>query len=59
MFKPAPAGDAGFSVETLQALRLYFDTLVASGEFPGVVALLVRGEQLLMNRRSRLRRHRD
>jgi CubicO group peptidase (beta-lactamase class C family) len=48
MFKPISAGEAGFSAEPLQELRLYFDTLVASGEFPGVVALLARGERLVM-----------
>jgi CubicO group peptidase (beta-lactamase class C family) len=49
MFKPVPAGEAGFTVEPLQELRVYFDTLVASGEFPGVVALLARGERLVMS----------
>jgi CubicO group peptidase (beta-lactamase class C family) len=48
MFKPVPAGEAGFSAEPLQALRLYFDTLVAGGAFPGVVALLARGDRLVM-----------
>ena len=49
MFKPVAAGEAGFAVEPLQELRVYFDTLVASGEFPGVVALLARGERLVMS----------
>ncbi len=48
IFKPVPAGEAGFSAEPLQALQLYFDTLVAGGAFPGVVALLARGDQLVM-----------
>jgi CubicO group peptidase (beta-lactamase class C family) len=48
MFKPVPAGEAGFSAEPLQALQLYFDTLIAGGSFPGVVALLARGNQLVM-----------
>ena len=48
MFKPVPAGEAGFSAEPLQALQLYFDTLIAGGSFPGVVALLARGDQLVM-----------
>lgn len=48
LFKPVPAGEAGFSAEPLQALRLYFDTLVAGGTFPGVVCLLARGNQLVM-----------
>ena len=48
MFKPVPAGEAGFSAEPLLALRLYFDTLVAGGMFPGIVALLARGDQLVM-----------
>jgi CubicO group peptidase (beta-lactamase class C family) len=49
MFKPVPAGEAGFSAERLQSLRLYFDTLIAGGDFPGVVALLARGDQLVMS----------
>lgn len=49
MFKPVPAGEAGLSTEPLQALRLYFDALVAGGAFPGVVALLARGDQLAMS----------
>jgi len=48
MFKPVPADEAGFSAEPLQALRLYFDALVAGGAFPGVVALLARGDRLVM-----------
>ena len=48
MFKPVAADEAGFSAEPLQALRLYFDTLVAGGAFPGVVALLARGDQLVL-----------
>ena len=48
MFKPVPAGEAGFSAGPLLALRLYFDTLVAGGMFPGIVALLARGDQLVM-----------
>jgi CubicO group peptidase (beta-lactamase class C family) len=48
MFKPVPAGEARFATEPLQALRLYFDTLVAGGAFPGVVALLARGDRLVM-----------
>ena len=48
MFEPVPAGEAGFSAERLQSLRLYFDTLVAGGVFPGAVALLARGDQLVM-----------
>lgn len=49
MFKSDPPGEAGFSTEPLQALRLYFDGLVASGEFPGMVALLARGDRLVMS----------
>ena len=49
MFKPVPAGLAGFSPEPLQALRLYFDALVAGEAFPGVVALLARSDQLVMS----------
>jgi CubicO group peptidase (beta-lactamase class C family) len=49
MFKPVPAGEAGFSAEPLQTLRLYFDTLVAGGAFPGVVALLACGDRLVMS----------
>jgi CubicO group peptidase (beta-lactamase class C family) len=48
IFKSVPASEAGFAAERLQELRLYFDALVASGEFPGLVALLVRGERLVM-----------
>src|ERR1700722_17963169 len=48
MFKPVPAGEAGFSSEPLQALKLYFDALIAGGAFPGIVALLARGDQLVM-----------
>jgi CubicO group peptidase (beta-lactamase class C family) len=48
MFKPVPADEAGLAAEPLQALRMYFDTLVAGGEFPGVVALLARGDRLAM-----------
>jgi CubicO group peptidase (beta-lactamase class C family) len=48
MFKAVPAGECGFAIEPLQELRLYFDTLVASGEYPGVVALLARGDRLVM-----------
>jgi CubicO group peptidase (beta-lactamase class C family) len=48
MFKPVPAGEAGFSAEPLQALQLFFDALVAGGAFPGVVALLARGDRLVM-----------
>lgn len=49
MFKSDPPGEAGFSTEPLQALRLYFDGLVASGEFPGMVALLARADRLVMS----------
>lgn len=49
MFKSASVEEAGFSSEPLQALRLYYDGLVASGEFPGIVALLARGERLVMS----------
>ena len=49
MFKPVPSGEAGFSAEPLQALRLYFDAPVAGGAFPGVIALLACGDQLVMD----------
>ncbi|HWD67356.1 MAG TPA: serine hydrolase domain-containing protein [Caulobacteraceae bacterium] len=47
-FRPVPASEAGFSAETLQELRTYFDALVADGEYPGAVTLLARGDRLAM-----------
>jgi CubicO group peptidase (beta-lactamase class C family) len=51
-FRPTPAAEAGFSAAVLQELPLYFDALVANGDYPGVVALLARGDELVLGHTS-------
>jgi len=46
-FTPVTAGEAGFSASVLSELDSYFETLVASGELPGHVLLLARGDKLV------------
>lgn len=48
-FTPSIASGAGFSVGPLEELRLMLRTLVGNGNLPGVVALLVRGDQIVMH----------
>ncbi|WP_339703826.1 serine hydrolase domain-containing protein [uncultured Sphingosinicella sp.] len=48
-FTPGVAGDVGFSASGLYELSLYFDTLVANGTYPGMVALLARGDKLVFS----------
>ena len=47
-FRPAPAAEAGFSAAVLQELPLYFDALVANGDYPGIVTVLARGDKLVL-----------
>jgi CubicO group peptidase (beta-lactamase class C family) len=46
-FTPVTAGEAGFSASVLSELDSYFETLVASGQLPGHVMLLARGDKLV------------
>jgi CubicO group peptidase (beta-lactamase class C family) len=46
-FTPVTAGEAGFSAGVLSELDCYFETLVASGQLPGHVMLLARGDKLV------------
>lgn len=46
-FTPVTADEAGFSASVLGELDSYFDTIVASGELPGHVMLLARGDKLV------------
>ena len=46
-FTPVTATEAGFSATVLNELDIYFETLVASGQLPGHVMLLARGDQLV------------
>ncbi|NIJ38708.1 CubicO group peptidase (beta-lactamase class C family) [Sphingopyxis panaciterrae] len=46
-FGSATAAEAGFSGAVLAELDAYFDTMVANGELPGHVMLLVRGDKVV------------
>ena len=46
-FTPVTATEAGFSATVLNELDIYFETLVASGQLPGHVMLLARGDKLV------------
>ena len=46
-FTVASADEAGFSAAVLAELDSYFDAMVASGELPGHVMLLARGDELV------------
>lgn len=47
-FTVTPAGEAGFSAEVLRELPAYLDALVANSEYPGFVAVLARGDKLVL-----------
>ena len=47
-FTPTPASEAGFSAEVLRELPTHLDALVANGDYPGFVAVLARGDKLVL-----------
>ena len=53
-FTAASASDAGFDAAALQELPAYLDALVGNDEYPGFVAVMARGDKLVLGQTTGL-----